>query len=246
MQIVHFLKPTVHYVSAPCGAGKTYAACRFIADYHGETNFLYVAPSRELIEQTKRMLEGFGVQARAITSDTHANRVKSAIVDFLNATDDAGEVLLITWNAYVDLAYFNRSENWEVIIDEVPQLAGFYGWTLPRNLCCLTDHIDIAERSVNDKFGRIIVKDRDALEKLFVAARDDVHELFRPFFRDLLSPNKDMFVDLASWDRLVERGAFSDKDASNRICFCRCFGLVLSRTRSFLAQTSMTASSIVG
>jgi hypothetical protein len=81
---------------------------------------------------------------------------------------------------------------------------------------------------VNDKIGRIVIKDRDALTELFQAARDDVHELFRPFFRDLLSPNKDMFVDLASWDRLVERGEFSDQNGSNRIFF-----LSMLRPRAF-------------
>jgi hypothetical protein len=47
-----------------------------------------------------------------ITSDTHADHVKASIIEFMNHAEDAGEILLITWNAYVDLPYLNRRENW--------------------------------------------------------------------------------------------------------------------------------------
>jgi hypothetical protein len=35
----------IDFVSAPCGAGKSYGACRYIKDNLFEKNFLYVAPS---------------------------------------------------------------------------------------------------------------------------------------------------------------------------------------------------------
>ena len=170
------------------------------------TNHLYVAPSRELIAETRETLRRFGVNPTVITSDTHSNHVKASIVEFLNDAEDAGAVLLITWNAYVDLPYLNRRENWQVVIDEAPQLDRFYGWMLPRNLSFLTQQIDLEESGVNDKVGRVAIKNKMALQRLLEAHRDDVNELFRDFFRDLLSPNKDMFVDLDSWDRLAEKG----------------------------------------
>lgn len=54
------------------------------------------AISRTHRADTKTTLQAFSVQAQAITSDTHLHHVKSAIVDFLNGADDAGEVLLIS------------------------------------------------------------------------------------------------------------------------------------------------------
>ena len=46
-----------------------------------------------------------------------------------------------------------------------------------------------------------------------------MEELFREFFRDLLSHNKETFVDLDSWNRLVEKKNFSDDENLNRLFF---------------------------
>jgi hypothetical protein len=219
LDYVSNFNPIVHYVSSPCGRGKTYAACKFMRDNKFRSNHLYVAPSRRLVGETERTLKTFGLDPLVITSDTHAGHVKASIIEFMNHAEDAGEILLITWNAYVDLPYVNRRENWRVIIDEVPQVDRFYPWMLPRNLSFLTEQINLDEASVNDKVARVIVKDRSVLEELFEAQRDDVHEVFREFFRDLLSHNKDMFVDLDSWNRLVEQGEFSDDESLNRLFF---------------------------
>ena len=176
-------------------------------------------PSRRLVGETQKTLKTLGLDPMVITSDTHMNHVKTGIIDFMNHAEDAGEILLITWNAYVDLPYLNRRQNWRVIIDEVPQVDRFYGPRLPRNLSFLTEHIDIEDSAVNDRVATVRIKDRAVLEERMEAVRDDVEELFREFFRDLLSPNKDMFVDLDSWNRLVEQGEFSDDENLNRLFF---------------------------
>jgi hypothetical protein len=219
LDYVSNVDPIVHYVSSPCGRGKTYAACQFMRDNQFRANHLYVAPSRRLVAETEKTLKTFGVDPMVITSDSHTNHVKAGIVEFMNHAEDSGEILLITWNAYVDLPYVNRRENWRVIIDEVPQLDRFYGPRLPRNLSFLTEHIDIEDSAVNDRVATARIKDRAVLEERLEAVRDDVEELFREFFRDLLSHNKDMFVDLDSWNRLVEQGGFSDDENANRLFF---------------------------
>jgi hypothetical protein len=183
------------------------------------SNHLYVAPSRKLIGETQKTLKGFGLDPMVITSDTHADHVRASIIEFMNHAEDAGEILLITWNAFVDLPYLNRRQNWRVIIDEVPQLDRFYGPRLPRNLSFLTEHIDIEDSAVNDRVATVRIKDRAVLEDRLEAVRDDVEELFREFFRDLLSHNMDMFVDLDSWNRLVEQGEFTDDESLNRLFF---------------------------
>jgi hypothetical protein len=219
LDYVSNVDPIVHYVSSPCGRGKTYAACKFMRDNKFRSNHLYVAPSRRLVAETEKTLKTLGVDPMVITSDTHADHVKASIIEFMNHAEDAGEILLITWNAYVDLPYLNRRENWRFIIDEVPQLDRFYGPRLSRNLSFLTEHIDIEDSAVNDRVATVRIKDRAVLEERLEAVRDDVEELFREFFRDLLSHNKDMFVDLDSWNRLVEQGEFSDDENANRLFF---------------------------
>ena len=211
--------PVVRFVSAPCGSGKTYAACEYIKANQSLKNHIYVAPSLELIAETNKTLSDLGLKPRVITSDTHPGHVKGNIIKFLKDAAELGEVLLITWNAYVDLPYVNRRDNWQIIIDELPQLDRFYGWMLPRNLTFLTEHVDIDECSGNEQVSKVVVKNGDALQELLESERDDVNELFREFFRDLLCPNKSVFVDTESWNRLAERGEFSDDDNSNRLSF---------------------------
>ncbi|MGJ0508329.1 MAG: DEAD/DEAH box helicase family protein [Methylocystis sp.] len=210
---------TIKFVSAPCGAGKTYATCEFIADNLSEANYLYVAPSLVLLEQTRQTLESFGVRPTVITSETHPNHVKETIMGFLKKSPHPGETLLITWSSYIELPYFNRRENWEIFIDEIPQLDRFYDPALPRNLRFITDHIDLNERTSNDKVAAVSVKDPKALRKLLDGVIDDAEEKFRRFYGDLLSPNTKLFVDLNSWNRVVEERQVSEREDSNRIFF---------------------------
>jgi hypothetical protein len=64
-----------------------------------------------------------------------------------------------------------------------------------------------------------MAKDENGLQKRLEAVRDDVDDNFRGFFSDLLCTNRDMFVDVESWNRLVEKGDFTDDDATNRLFF---------------------------
>ena len=210
--------PIINFVSAPCGSGKTYSAATYIRDHRHENNFIYVAPSLALIAETKSLLVSLGVNPTVITSDTHAGHVKKAIIDHLNGSFEFGDVAMVTWNAYVDLPFENKFKSRQAIIDEIPQLDRFYAWKLPRNLGFLTDYLELDE-GINDDVARVHVTDRGALQRRLGSERDDVDELFRPFLRDALSPNKDMFVDIASWNRLVENKDFSTDEEFNRLFF---------------------------
>jgi hypothetical protein len=93
---------------------------------------------------------------------------------------------------------------WRKEGSQVTQLDRFYAWKLPRNLHFITDYLDLVD-GPNNEVAHVEVTDRPTLQRRLGSERDDVEELFRPFFRDLLSLNKDMFVDIASWNRLVEK-----------------------------------------
>ena len=88
-------------------------------------------------------LQRLGVSAKIITSDTHPKRVKAEVIDFLRRARDQGEVLLITWSAFIDLPYVHRPEFWTVVIDEVPQVDRFYPLMLPFNHGFLIEHFEL-------------------------------------------------------------------------------------------------------
>src|SRR5262245_30426042 len=98
-----FVPGSVRYVSAECSRGKTLAACKYIVSKLSVTNFLYVAPTKKLLQQTLATLQGMGVRPTLIDSDTTPKRVNEAIISFLKDVPDCGVVLLITWSAYENL-----------------------------------------------------------------------------------------------------------------------------------------------
>jgi len=78
----------VYYVSGECGAGKSHGACCHIKDNLFQYNFLYVAPSLHLVSEIAERLRSMGVTPQVITSDTHRNGVKRAIIEALKAAPD--------------------------------------------------------------------------------------------------------------------------------------------------------------
>ena len=181
----------VRYVSAECSTGKTLAACNYIVSKLGFSNFLYVAPTRRLLQQTYATLEEMGVRPKLIDSDTNPKSVNAAIISYLlKEAPDCGAVLLVTWSAYEHLSYFPKRNEWICIIDEVPQLDAFHPFTLPYNHRFLTDNIEIS-RTINDKIVEVVPKHRGALKRLLEKPHDDVHDHFRPLFLALLSQAQD-------------------------------------------------------
>ena len=81
-----------------------------------------MAPSIKLLNQTKDELESLGLTVDLITSDSHPHGVVSAITRYLNSVESVGHVLLITWTSYQKIPYFNRRDDWRIIVDEVPQV----------------------------------------------------------------------------------------------------------------------------
>ena len=189
-----------HLVSAPCSTGKTFATCRYIADNQYLHNVIYTAPSLDLLTQTAATLSGMGVTPTVITSETHPNNVKQTIVAYLKEAGDIGSVLLITWQAAIDLPFV---PGWLKIIDEVPPLDRHYAWNLSRNPQFITEHLRLELPTGRSKLARVSLTDRKVLEEN-QRKNDSVDELFREFYRDLMSPHKEMWVDVASWRRVVQ------------------------------------------
>ena len=208
----------IYYASAPCSTGKTFAACEYICERRTSTNHLYVAPSRELLKETAKQLEDRGVKADVITSDTDPGAVKGSIIRYFNSALDFGHILLITWNAFIDLPYVNRRQNWTVIVDELPQVDQFHRLMLPRNHRFLTEHLQLLPLDITG-LSLVIPKDQGRLKRLLDAPHDDVDEGFRALFRDVLSANKIVYADEDSWTRVVERQEISKEHEGNRIFF---------------------------
>ena len=192
-------------VSAPCGSGKTRAACHYIAarlaDHPCLESFLYVAPSKQLIEQIRVQLEGLGVRVKVITSDSHPSEVVRAIVRHMQRFTQGGEVLLISHSACFGLPYFPKHAGWQVIIDEVPQLDNYYTPSTPQELAPLIEHLEI-ECFINEQVAQLRAKKRHAV-KAFLDHAEDACPLVRKVLWDALSPNREIVVDHQAWQHAM-------------------------------------------
>jgi hypothetical protein len=71
---------------------------------------------------------------------------------------------------------------------------------------------------VNEKVALLRAVDEAALKSFLNKPRDDVQGLFTDFLRDVLSPHRDVFVEMDSWTRVCEeQKAVGDTDEENTV-----------------------------
>ena len=195
---------TIYYVGGACSSGKTYQTCSYIREHCKTINFLYVAPSNQLAEQTVKELRRRGLNVCVINSASHPKTVRREIIKAMKEAPEYGLVLVVTWQAYVGLPYFPEEKHFQVIIDEIPQLDKFYPIRLlPENIGHISEWLDIASFE-NESVGVVAPRDREKLQRYLEKQSDDVKDVFTEFLKDAASPNKGVFVDLRSWNRVIE------------------------------------------
>jgi hypothetical protein len=217
--------PVIHFVSAKCGLGKTYSTCRYIADHIEGQNFLYVAPTKRLLNQTRDELRRLGVfSVEVICDETNSNHVKTAIMDRLRHAKATHHVLCITHKSYFDLPFIWHEERWRIFIDEIPALDTPYDWPLPMNWPLLAAHIELGQRYMPGLYVAR-AKSKAALHKILnETAHDAVFDQFRPLLQDLLNDNKLVLANLQTVERLrgegfVDRAQEPRQPDANRVYF---------------------------
>ena len=206
----------IDFVSGKCGARKSHGACRYITENRLEQNFLYVAPSLQLLAEIAERLRSMEVFPRMITSDTHPKTVKKAVMEALESAPELGCVLLITWQALAELPFFPRRSEWQLVVDEIPQTDCFYKLKVPFNQRFITEWVEI-DYAVNEGVALLKARDEGKLKSFLNKPRDDVHGLFTNFLRDVVSRNKDVFVETGSWTKVLEEKAVGDADEENTV-----------------------------
>jgi hypothetical protein len=230
-------------VSAPCSSGKTHAACRFIASRIAAAgcteSFIYVALSKLLLEQARTELDGLGVDVVAITSDTDPRQVVKALLRHLQRFTEGGQVLLVSHQAYFGLPYFPQHGGWRALIDEVPQLDRFFALAEPRDVALLISHLEPG-RVITPRVAQLRVKHNSRL-KAYLTGVDDRTSSIAKVFVDALSPNKDLYVDLESWNGALDSSSATEVKPMNVIS--------ILNERAFQGQILMGANvehSLVG
>jgi hypothetical protein len=208
----------ISYVGGPCSSGKTRQTCAYIKERIYETNYVYVAPSNRLAEQTAADLRARGLSVLVINSSSHPRKVRRQIIKAMKEAFEFGVVLIVTWQAYVGLSYVPEEKDFQVIIDEIPQLDRFYAIRLlPENVEQISKWVDIAS-SENEHIGAVEARDEDKLQR-YLEAEDDINSEAIQILRDVASPNQSVYVDLKSWNGVIEKRKKGKTDAEKTVYF---------------------------
>ena len=213
---MHIISPSLQYVSAKCGTGKTTATVAYIAEHRDECNYIYVVPTQDLMNCVQEAFKAKDITAHTISSVTHYRAVATKINKYLKNAADFGHVLIVTKEAYKHIPYFNRRNNCKIVIDEIPQVDVGHKLNLPRNMNKIRSRVECGPE-VNEHLVQIVAKDPKELRKKLDAVKDDLDNVLREFYEHLISDNYDTFVEVADWERLVEKRKFSSNENINEL-----------------------------
>ena len=128
----------MRYIDAVCGSGKTTKAIAFAAKSAIQFNdlFIIVQPTTDLITQSIQYINLHHPDTQAFQIDGTAcpGKVHSTITSHMSNWDrerDGGCVVFITHAALWEMPYFPYKANWELIIDEIPDVDFEFQLNLP-------------------------------------------------------------------------------------------------------------------
>ena len=116
----------IYYVNAPCGAGKSYAACHDVKANLSAHNYLIAVNSydHQLAWRDDLIKAGVADASIELVSCYEQDLVLPAIVKAIKDAPSHGRVVITTHKSFNDLPYLPRLP-WKMIVDEVPEVQWF-------------------------------------------------------------------------------------------------------------------------
>lgn len=231
---------TIQYLDACCGAGKTYAIVRYIAEkVKAGQRFIFVEP-------TKKMLDDVEVDLRRVDPTIHIEKfyegltdsgVVQSVVEHFNNPPDINHVVLITARTLDLIPYFNRPRDWDMVIDEAISVFDMFDPTISVNHRIFTDCIDLSMHGETQEYSEIIVRD-DTKLKIIAENRynDDVYKVFKEIATKVRSDDYVTYVLNSNFYNLLDRTQDTKKllvFAVRRPKFLRNFSTVLVMAAQF-------------
>jgi len=196
----------VRYASAPCGAGKTYQLVKKSRQLVREgRNVLLLQPTKLLIEKTR--IDEFGKLSdpppvRIFHGDTVGTNVAYQLAEYLADPEDRPHVVMATHQALPRMPFLLNAENWNLLIDEVPQVDRQQELVVPNTHPFITDHIQVAQH--DGVYSLVVLSSPRAIRTL---ARnpdeDELLERFRESANILTTKHWRTFVHAEQYHKLM-------------------------------------------
>lgn len=189
----------IDYLGALAGAGKTYRLSRYAHKGAMQGAKIVIAqPSKLLIDNT--VADEFGTLPEIPLRPIHGGNCDSPVASIIAHSEqagDCGEVLLVTQQALLRLPYFERKQDWTLIVDEIPHVDAFDEFALPETARCLFPLVT-ADCVDDGRYALIRPVDEAARKTLAAMAEnkhgDDIWRVFQSFCQRVISPHWDTWV----------------------------------------------------
>lgn len=207
---------TITYLDAPAGAGKTHALVQYAHD-QARMGFkvLFVQPTIELIKRTcadELQLLKPRYSVKEIYGGDDGLAPVTSIVNHFRACDGLkGEIVFCTHSAFFKVPYFDRSNNWIVIVDEVPTVDVFDELDVSQNHSFITRYLRFEPECLG--YGRLKSSDSAALNRIATNRENDaVTEVFQSCARRVGSTDWSVYANAGQYANLVQ-----DTDSTSKL-----------------------------
>ena len=202
----------IQFLSGLCGSGKTYSIHQDLVLNYKKfiLKKIIVVPTKTLAAEYKKTFQKNGITNYFICDRNNYPSAKKAFKKHFeeNTHSDKSCVIVTTcstFNSIVnEILGLHNISNWDLILDEIPQVDTHYEPNIPYNTHLLTDLIEVDKQLTLDLY---IMKFKFGVEskvtELLARNSDDVDNIYKPIIRAMF--NKElMLFDVNNWDKLTE------------------------------------------
>jgi len=202
------LKKTFWYASAICGAGKTYALVRRAISLCAKGHKVLIAQPTNLLAKITYENEfknkPDGLRVTVFNRDTMGDGVAKQLAKYLaSPLDDGPEVVICSHQVLGHLPFLSTGGNWDLLIDECPQVHREISLNLRNTHAMITDCVTVL--SYNESYSKLIVTGDDVLKEIARNKHgDEVYDVLQEPAQILLSPRWETFVKNDAHQRLLD------------------------------------------
>lgn len=193
-------------LSAPTGAGKTYAASKYAVDVSDlGFNVLITQPSIILLEQTKaeilKLSPDANVKLLHADDGTREPVVPRIVAMFREAKRDDGRILLISHAAFERVPYFDDKRDWNLLYDEAPTILWRENFKFSKNGKQLLDLLRVEADVEAPNYYRIFTTSKKQAGEIAKSGFEDViNEIFANLCAKLPSDHHRLYVNKQQFD----------------------------------------------
>lgn len=195
----------IHYLSALCGAGKTYQLIDKACELANQGFIvLFVQPTIELINKTieNELLTRHDAPLHIkFYREKGGGSVSRQLIQHLNEPPDCGHIVFVTHQVLPFIGFWPNRSDVHLVIDEALQVAKHDCLRIPITHRLITDYIEVF--AYNSIYSQIVgMPEMEEIAKNEV--RDQVQEFFRGPAQTLINPNWKSFVNTQQFEGLKD------------------------------------------